>query len=64
MGHLGELDLYIAFTFLIGLVIGLLIGKYKERKRAEQAKLDEAFNIAITNTIEQPLDYVVDDISE
>lgn len=60
MGNIGELDLYIVFTFIIGLVIGLLIGKYKERDRAEQAKLDEAFNVAVTGNAEQPLDYVSD----
>ena len=54
---LGELDLYLTGVFIIGLVIGGLIGKYRERRREEQAKLDEAFRVA-TVPSEQPLDYI------
>lgn len=55
---LGEFHYYVVVCFFVGLGIGILIGKYREREHAERAKLDEAFNVAITNTIEQPLGYV------
>lgn len=63
MGNIGELDLYVTFAFLVGLVIGLLIGWFKRKECEEQRKLDEAFNVAIADIIEQPA-YLEDEWEE